>query len=220
MMVADMVREGVVVADIGTDHAYLPSYLVLKGITPNAIACDLRKKPLLNAKESVEKYNLADKIELRLSDGLDEIKAGEVGDVIMAGMGGTLTADIMKRADWLKDSQVHLILQPMTHAEDVRLYLCENGFEILKETVCKDEGRIYIAINAVYCGEKKDYPDGYEFYGELPRNNELSYLHIEKQYRRIKKRAESLKMAGIKEKEMLYCERACRGIEKFLGLEG
>ena len=215
-----MVREGVVVADIGTDHAYLPSYLILKGIVPRAIACDLRKKPLLNAQESVDRYKLSDKIELRLSDGLDEVKKGEVNDVIMAGMGGTLTADIMARADWLKDPDIHLILQPMTHAEDVRKYLCENGFEILKEDVCKDEGRIYIAINAAYKGIKKDYPDGYEFYGKQDPDNELSRLHILKQYKRIKKRAQSLKEVGIKESEMLYCERSYKGIEKFLGLEG
>lgn len=215
-----MVRKGVVAADVGTDHAYLPSYLILNGIVPKAIACDLRKKPLMNAQQSVDRYGLSDKIELRLSDGLDEIKKGEVQDVIMAGMGGTLTADIMARADWLKSSDVHLILQPMTHAEDVRKYLCENNFEILKEDVCTDEGRTYIAINAYYTGVKREYPDGYEFYGEQDCENELSKAYILKQYKRIKKRAESLKAAGIKEDEMLYCEKSCRGIEKFLGLEG
>ena len=89
---ADMVRKGVVAADIGTDHAYLPSYLVLSGICPRALACDLRKGPLENAAETLEHWNIADKITLRLSDGLDELSAGEADDIIMAGMGGILIA--------------------------------------------------------------------------------------------------------------------------------
>ena len=84
---ADMVRKGVVAADIGTDHAYLPSYLVLNGICPRALACDLRKGPLENAAETLERWNISDKITLRLSDGLDELSAGEADDIIMAGIG-------------------------------------------------------------------------------------------------------------------------------------
>ncbi len=214
-----MVRSGVVVADIGTDHAYLPSYLVMSGTTPRALACDLRKMPLENARETVDRYNLSDRIELRLSDGLDAVSAGEVQDIIIAGMGGTLTAQILERAQWLKNSGIRLILQPMTHAEDVRLFLISNGFEILIETACEDEGRVYIAICAEFTGNKKSYPAGYEFYGELDSEDELSQRFVKKQYTRIRKRADSLRAAGIKADEAEYCEIACRGIEKFLSGE-
>ncbi|MBQ2774298.1 MAG: SAM-dependent methyltransferase [Clostridia bacterium] len=219
MMAANMVRSGVVVADIGTDHAYLPSYLVMSGKIPRAIACDLRQMPLENARETVERYNISDKIELRLSDGLDAVKPNEVQDIIIAGMGGTLTAQILERAQWLKDSGIRLILQPMTHAEDVRAFLCENGFEILKESACEDEGRVYISICAEFTGCKKKYPAGYEFYGELDRTDDLSQRFVKKQYVRIKKRADSLRAAGIKEDEAEYCEAACNGIERFLERE-
>ena len=118
-----MVRKGVVAADIGTDHAYLPSYLVLNGICPRAIACDLRRGPLENAAETLERMGAADRITLRLSDGLDELSAGEADDIIMAGMGGTLISRLLERTDWIKNKNIRLILQPMSHAEDVRLFL-------------------------------------------------------------------------------------------------
>lgn len=214
MMAADMVRSGVVVADIGTDHAYLPSYLVASGVSPRAIACDLRRKPLDNARETVERYGLSEKIELRLSDGLDALSPGEAQDIILAGMGGTLISQILERAGWIRDKNTHLILQPMTHAEDVRLFLCRSGFEILEERVCEDDGRIYIAICAAFSGAERTTPDGYEFYGGLDRDNALARRYVLRQYSRIKKRAESLRAAGIKADEAEYCERCCVGIEE------
>lgn len=150
---ADMVRKGVVAADIGTDHAYLPSYLVLSGICPRALACDLRKGPLENAAETLERRNIADKITLRLSDGLDELSAGEADDIIMAGMGGILIAKLLERTEWVKNKNIRLILQPMSHAEEVRLFLCNNGFDIIEERTCRDDGRIYSVICAEYSGK-------------------------------------------------------------------
>ena len=85
-----MVRPGSVAADIGTDHAYLPASLILNGICPRALACDLRKGPLSNAAKTVAAYGLEGKITLRLSDGFDEIEPFEADDLIICGMGGTL----------------------------------------------------------------------------------------------------------------------------------
>ena len=85
-----MVRKGNDVADIGTDHAYLPAWLILNGISPKALACDVRKGPLENAKKTVEQYGIEEKITLRLSDGFDKIEPFEADDFIMCGMGGTL----------------------------------------------------------------------------------------------------------------------------------
>ena len=103
MMAAKMVRGGSIAADIGTDHAYLPAWLVLNSVCPSALACDLRKGPLDNAKKTVELYGIADKITLRLSDGFDKIEANEADDFIMCGMGGTLMAELVARTDWLKE---------------------------------------------------------------------------------------------------------------------
>ena len=202
---ADMVRKGVVAADIGTDHAYLPSYLVLSGICPRALACDLRKGPLENAAETLEHWNIADKISLRLSD-----------DIIMAGMGGILIAKLLERTDWVKNKNIRLILQPMSHAEEVRLFLCNNGFDIIEERTCRDDGRIYSVICAEYSGKIEAFPQGYEFYGKLDPNDDIARKLVERQHKRLKIRASSLREANFKLDEAEYCEKACLGMESFL----
>ena len=170
LMAAKMVRKGSIVADIGTDHAYLPAWLVLNDICPSALACDLRKGPLDNAKKTVEAYGVADKITLRLSDGFDEIEPFEAQDFVMCGMGGTLMAELLSRAYWLKDSSKIVIAQPQSHAEDVRKFFAENGFKILCEDACLDSGKLYCAMTAQYCGEKINADDAYFYSGELVKS--------------------------------------------------
>lgn len=210
-----MVRKGVVVADIGTDHAYLPSYLVLNGDCPRALACDLRRGPLENARETLLRYHIEEKIELRLSDGLDELSAGDADDIIMAGMGGTLIAQLLERTEWIRNKNIRLILQPMSHAEDVRAFLCKNGFAVLEERTCVDDGRMYCVICAEYSGESCVFPEGYEFYGKLSHCDPIAQKLVKKQYDRLKIRASSLRKFGANPEEALYCENACRGIEEF-----
>ena len=166
-----MVRDGSIAADIGTDHAYLPAWLILNNKCPSALACDLRKGPLDNAKKTVEQYGIADKITLRLSDGFDEIEPYEADDFVMCGMGGTLMTELVSRTHWLKDSKKLLILQPQSHAEDIREYLISNGFEIIKEKACTDGGKLYCALCAQWTGVTEKYTDGYIYYGRLPECN-------------------------------------------------
>lgn len=168
LMAAKMVRKGKTVADIGTDHAYLPAYLILNGISPKALACDVRKGPLENAKKTVEHYGVEDKISLRLSDGFDKIEASEADDFIMCGMGGTLMTQLVSRTPWLKDTQKRLIVQPQSHAEDIRRFFVENGFEIISEDACIDSGKLYCAIAAEYTGTTETKPVSYIYSGKLP----------------------------------------------------
>ncbi|MBR5190562.1 MAG: SAM-dependent methyltransferase, partial [Clostridia bacterium] len=137
MAIARLVRKDKVFADIGTDHAYLPVYLVEKGIINKAIAADLRVGPLDNAKETVISHNFTEKIELRLSDGLDNFSENEAQEIAVAGMGGLLISSFIERTKWLKNSNIHLILQPMTHVEDLRKTLFDNGFVIDNEVVAE-----------------------------------------------------------------------------------
>jgi len=109
-----MVREGAAAADIGTDHAYLSAYLVSSGKCPRALATDLREGPLQNAAETLAQLSLCDKIELRLSDGLDDISSDDADDFIFAGMGGTLITEILSRTAWIKDETKRFIFQPMS----------------------------------------------------------------------------------------------------------
>lgn len=164
-----MVRPGSVAADIGTDHAYLPASLILNGICPRALACDLRKGPLSNAAKTVAAYGLEGKITLRLSDGFDEIEPFEADDLIICGMGGTLMTELISRAYWLKDPAKRLILQPQSHAEDIRSYLIHNGFKILYEDACTDSGKLYCAMAVGFTGEEQEFSAAYPYTGELPK---------------------------------------------------
>lgn len=192
-----MVRRGNTVADIGTDHAYLPACLILNGISPKALACDVRKGPLDNAKKTVEQYGIADKITLRLSDGFDEIKPSEAQDFVMCGMGGTLMEELVSRTEWLKDTSKRIIVQPQSHAEDIRRYFVENGFEILFEDACIDAGKIYCAMAAEYTGIIKERKVSYIYTGKLTEcKKPEAKLYLENIVSRLKTKYDAEKLHG------------------------
>ena len=195
-----MVRKGKAVADIGTDHAYLPAWLVLNGITSKALACDVRKGPLENAKKAVETYGLESKITLRLSDGFDEIEPFEADDFIMCGMGGTLMEQLVSRAYWLKDPSKRIIVQPQSHAEDIRRFFVENGFEILCEDACIDSGKLYCAMAAEYTGKTTKKPLSYIYTGELSKcKKPEARLYLEKINAQLRKKLEAERIHGSAE---------------------
>lgn len=201
LMAAKMVRKGKAVADIGTDHAYLPAWLVLNGITSKALACDVRKGPLENAKKTVEIYGLEKEITLRLSDGFDEIEPFEADDFVMCGMGGTLMEQLVSRAYWLKDKSKRIIVQPQSHAEDIRRFFIENGFEILFEDACIDGGKLYCAMAAEYTGKTAEKPISYIYTGELSEcRKPEARLYLEKINAQLKKKLEAEKIHGSAEK--------------------
>lgn len=145
-MVADMLPAGVVLADVGTDHAYLPAALMLEGKIPGAIAADLREGPLSRAKETAREYALEDKMSFRLCDGLSGIKADEVGAVSVAGMGGETIALILSAAPWTREKNTALVLQPMSSMDELRVWLGKNGYVIHEERLAKEGDTIYTAM--------------------------------------------------------------------------
>ena len=169
------VRGGKRFADIGTDHAYLPIYLMEKEIISSAIAADINQGPLDKAKENIIKYGFSNKINTVLCDGLSKIEPGSVDDIAVFGMGGELIIKIIDEATWVKNADKRLILQPMTHPEKLRQYLAENGFQILGETLSLDRGKIYQTICAQYDGFVREYNNFTLAFGEfiLKENNEL-----------------------------------------------
>jgi len=169
-MTADLVPPGVAVADIGSDHAFLPVHLVRAGVCPRAIASDIGEGPLANARKTVLRAGLEHKIELRLSDGFSRFAAVDAGCWIMAGMGGTLMSRLLDAAPWLESPGTVIVAQPMRHAEDLRAWLVTHGFMIECESVCRDAGRAYLALCARFDGIARAYPPGYIYYGELSRN--------------------------------------------------
>jgi len=171
---ADMVREGSRLADIGTDHGYLPIELCLRGKIPSALACDINPLPLRSAEENIAKYALSDRIQTRLSDGLIEVAPDEADDIVIAGMGGELIRDILSAAPWVKDSSKSLVLQPMTHHDDLVKWLYENGFELTRQEAVFDEGKYYTVIRARYCGVEKTCDLYASIVGALDTDDELS----------------------------------------------
>lgn len=212
--VADLVRSGTRFADVGTDHAYLPVSLLTDGKIEYAVCSDLRKGPLKNAEETVNKYGVADKVDLRLSDGLDAYKQGEVNEIAIAGMGGLLISEFIERTEWLKTPDIHLILQPMTHAEDLRKTLYKNGFYIDKEVVAKDGDKLYIIISAYFSSavETRTAPEC--VIGEIYKNTDpVSKEYLESLFKKYTVKYEMLKNAG---KDYHEAELIVKELEKWL----
>ncbi|MDK0652313.1 class I SAM-dependent methyltransferase [Clostridium perfringens] len=150
------------VADIGTDHGYIPIYLVKEGICKKAIASDINKGPIEKAKVNVAFEGVSNKVKCLLGPGLNPLKVGEVNGVILAGMGGNLTRDILL-ADMEKVKKYDfIILQPAQNPEVLREFLYKNDYEIIDEDLIKDEGRFYELFKVKYNenSEKLVFEDG------------------------------------------------------------
>lgn len=138
------------VADIGTDHGYIPIYLVKEGLCKRAIASDINKGPIEKAKVNVNFEGVSDKVKCLLGPGLNPLKVGEVDGVILAGMGGNLTRDILlEDLDKVKKYDF-IILQPAQNPEVLREFLYKNNYKILEEDLIKDEGRFYELFKVKY----------------------------------------------------------------------
>ena len=204
LSVASLVRKNRVVADVGTDHAYVVAYLIENGITARAIASDINKGPLENARQTLVDCGIEDKVSLILSDGLKNIPENSCEDIVIAGMGGILISEILENAPWIKNDNMHIIAQPMTHAEVLRKWLFENGFEIRKEVASTDGKHLYVAISAEYTGVKTEKSIACCYVGELYKNNdELSEKYIEKILLSLQKKYSAQKSAGVIDNEGL-----------------
>lgn len=158
---ASMVRPDSVVADIGTDHAYIPIYLISHGISRFAIASDVNKGPLNRAKTNAAEYGVDTGMRFVLSDGLKEIEPERDGvtDIVICGMGGELISRILSESEYTKKEGVRLILQPMSCAAELRLFLADNGYNILTEKLCLASGKIYSCILAGYDGVRRSFDE-------------------------------------------------------------
>ncbi|MFS8578778.1 MAG: tRNA (adenine(22)-N(1))-methyltransferase TrmK [Novibacillus thermophilus] len=140
---AHRVLENAPVADIGTDHALLPCYLVANDFVPTAVAVEVNEGPYRMARRHVKKYGLGGRISVRHGDGLTVVKPGEVATVVVAGMGGALIADILSRGkDVLKQTK-RLVLQPNSVAQKVRRWMMDEGWQLTDEELVFENGHFY-----------------------------------------------------------------------------
>lgn len=148
-MLTKLVPRDKKVADIGTDHAFLPCYLVLEKVSPFVIGVDIHKGPYNKAVQTVNEFGLRNRINIRMGNGLTVLKPGEVDVVIIAGMGGGTIRDVFNESPEIMESIQQLIIQPMIGSEIVRSWLSANGWVITDEEVIDEDGRLYIIINAI-----------------------------------------------------------------------
>ncbi len=152
------IKKGGRIADIGTDHAYLPIYLVREGIVSGALAADINLGPILSARANIEAAGLFDRIETLQTDGLHGVESYAPDDILVFGMGGELIVKILSEAPWVRDERIGLILQPMSRVSTLRGWLLENGFSILGESLT-DSAKFYQTIYARYDGVGEKYSE-------------------------------------------------------------
>ncbi len=156
LSVAACVPHGAYLADIGTDHAYLPIYLAENGILSGAVASDIHKGPIESAIKNIADAGLSSLIRTELTDGLRGIEKYPVTDIAIAGMGGMMIAGILEAAPFIRERKTRLILQPMQHIPELRYELAKKGYRIEKEVQTTAEGKFYQIICAVYDGEIRE----------------------------------------------------------------
>ncbi|KNZ42720.1 hypothetical protein AKG39_04950 [Acetobacterium bakii] len=164
-VIAGCVTDVKTMADIGTDHGYLPVALIEKGKLVSAIACDVNEKPLEKAKKIIEDYGFDSSIETRLGSGLSVLKPEEAEAIVIAGMGGLLIRDLLEAEPEVAAAAKKLVLQPMNNQAVVRRYLETNGFKIIHEDLAREGDRIYEIIVAqkgvMIVEDHLDYELGY-----------------------------------------------------------
>lgn len=182
--VASLVKEGKCVADIGTDHGYIPIYLVESGICEKAIAMDVNKGPLQRAKEHIKENGLSEKIETRLSDGLAALSPGECDCAVIAGMGGGLVIKILDEGATVAKTMTELILQPQSELEKVRFYLQENQYQVVEEEMVEEDGKYYPMMRVKW-GNRDTYETIELLYGKylIQKKHPVLLQYLDKEIR-------------------------------------
>ncbi len=162
---ADLVRKNAFIADVGTDHAYLPIALLAEGHIRGGVVSDIHEGPLDRATRHIRACGMADKLTPVLCDGLDGLGIYDPEDILILGMGGELIADILAKAPMTRQAGVRLILQPMTHPERLRRYLYGAGYTVTEEVLVSEE-KIYQILCAEYTGQTEPLTDAESLFGK------------------------------------------------------
>ena len=210
--VADFIPKCKCVADIGTDHAYVPIYVIKNNISNYAIACDVNEGPLKIAEKNILSNGFENVITTRLSNGLDKLKKNEADTIVIAGMGGQLISEIiLSDIDKITDDTT-LVLQPMIAQSDLRRFLFENGFSITDEKLAREGEKIYNIIKAT---KKQQNFDDFDIYvGRKLFKDELFEKYADKNIRIEKNIIEGLRKSSGKDAEIKLSEYKISLFEK------
>ena len=150
------------IADIGSDHAYLPIYLIQHDMIATAIAGEVVEGPYEHALETIEQYNMEEVVDVRFGNGLNVLHPNEdVGTIFICGMGGLLISEIIAdgKDKGLLPKQARLVLQPNNNEKNLREYLAVNSYQIIEESIVEDNRKIYEVIVAELSDAQPDYSD-------------------------------------------------------------
>lgn len=199
--IADMVPQGSSVADIGTDHGFLPCYLAQNGQAVQVIACDINAQPLALAQKNVADYNVTDIVSTRLGNGLSVIEPGEVDVVTIAGMGGALMLEILDAAPGVVDRLQRIILQPNVGMEAVRIWAEKNRWHIVQEELIRENDRFSVIIAMEPGRSLKSMTPVELFLGPelLAKQHPLLGLYISEEWDKTQKVLAQLAQSGSEE---------------------
>ena len=211
---AAMVSHGNRTADIGCDHAYTSIYLVEQGIAPQVVAMDVNAGPLTRAKENVDKFGMADRISLRLSDGLAKLMPGEVDTILIAGMGGPLMERILSACPETLAAAKELVLQPQSELGAFRRFLHGAGFRITAEDMLYEDGKYYVIFRAEH-GTEEPWTEEEYLYGKHLTDAAYPVLleFLTEERRKAEEVLSGLQQAGT-EKAQRRKEEVFRQLEK------
>lgn len=194
-LLADLVPLGARLTDVGTDHGYLPVYLLQKGHIASAIAADIGEAPLEHARRTARQFGVKGSLRFLRCDGLDGISPEETDTVVIAGMGGETIIHILSQAAWTKNGSTLLLLQPMTKQEELRRWLSENGYAQYAERLVRDKDYLY-PVFTVYGGARQELSAA-EIYGGVDIEvDPLAGEYLDQKIRRLTQAAEGLRRGG------------------------
>lgn len=189
---AKFVRQGARFADIGTDHAHLPIFLLKSGTIDYAVCSDINEGPLASARENALLAGVIERVDFTLANGADALKEKDVTDIAVCGMGGELIAEIITRADFLKREGIRLILQPMSRHSVLREALAGLGYSVIAEEYSSSSGKLYVTLCAEYTGKSYEIS---EFEAEFGKKDFLNNLvGVKRDF--LKRKADALMRAA------------------------
>lgn len=197
---ADLVPQGARLADVGTDHGYLPVWLLQHGRMESAIASDINALPLDHARATAAEYGVTACIDFRLCPGLAKIGSEECDTVAIAGMGGETIIGILEAAPWTRDGTHTLILQPQTKVDLLRCWLCESGYRFLEEKLVRDKEQLYVVFR-VTGGEVSALSEADALTGILLRDDPLYGEYLSQHLAKLERARDGLAVSSLSDRD-------------------
>lgn len=216
--IADLVPQGVRLADVGTDHGYLPVWLLQHGRIESAIASDINALPLDHARATAREYGVTEHMDFRLCPGLAKIRAEECDAIAIAGMGGETILGILEAAPWTHDGTHTLILQPQTKVDFLRRWLCGHGYRFLSETLVRDKEQLYVVFR-VTAGTGQELSEADALAGFLLRSDPLYGEYLSQHLTKLKRARDGLAVSSLADKDarIAHLENLIKEIERRKG---